>query len=652
MFLSGAADEYVRALRMGQKEKKELSAAGLPTGPAVLDELLPDISRCAIEELPAQDIPIERIIGTKTAGRNSAFTPGFLPLLELDSEFAGKWIALCSAHLSDAGIREPILCYEYLGDFYVQEGNKRVSVLKYFGAAKIPSVIKRILPEKSSEPRIKAYYEFLEFYKASKLYDIQFRRPGDYGKFLAFMGKEPDEEWSDRDRRSFSSHYYYFKQAFKELGGEEKGLRAEEALLLWLQVYPASQLGELSPKELKKSLSAVWEDVVAGSGEEPVKLHTVPALESSKGFLEKLITPAPEHLNVALIHQRDVETSSWTRSHEKGAQHLKDALAGQVTVRSYFHADTAEQAQALLDQAVADGAELVFTTTPQLLRLTLKAAVKYPKVRFLNCSADTPLSSVRSYYCRMFEGKFITGVIAGAMAENEMIGYVASYPIMGVPASINAFALGAQMTNPNAKIYLEWNCLPGDVTKKLSDHGVKIISNRDIPVQSQEYLEQDGYGMYIIDGAGGLVPLASPCWLWGNLYENVARTILSGNWTQKKSVPEAVNYWWGMDSGAIDVELSGQVPESLRSLVSLLMQDMREGRVEPFKRRIVSQDGEIKNDGSRSFSPLELLRMDWLCDNVIGIIPEYDELLPISKALVRELGVHRENIPPEKEGSL
>lgn len=651
MFLSGATDEYVRALRMGQKENRELNSAGLSTSPAVLDELLPDISQYAIEDLPAQDIPIERIIGTRSAGRISAFTPGFMPLLDLDSEFATKWISLCAAHLSDTGIREPVLCYEYLGDFYVQEGNKRVSVLKYFGAAKIPSVIKRVLPPKSSDPRIKAYYEFLDFYKVSKLYDIQFNRPGDFAKLLSFLGKDPSEEWSDRDRRSFSSNYHYFKEAFKELGGAEPGLRAEEALLLWLQVYPACQLGELSPKELKKSLAGLWEDVVAGSGEEPVKLHTVPALES-RGFLDKLITPVPEHLNVALIHQRDAQSSPWTRGHEKGAQHLKDALADQVTVRSYFHADTAGQAEMLLDQAVADGAELVFTTTPPLLRSTLKAALKYPKVRFLNCSADTPLSSVRSYYCRTFEGKFITGVIAGAMAENDLIGYIGSYPIMGVPASINAFALGAQMTNPNAKILLEWSCLPGDATKTLLEKGIRIISNRDIPVQSPWYLEHGGYGMYIINAAGELVPLASPCWLWGKLYENVVRTILSGNWVQKKSVPEAVNYWWGMDSGAIDVELSNRVPESLRALVSLLMQDMREGRVEPFKRRIVSQDGEEKNDGTQSFSPLELLRMDWLCDNVIGAIPEYEELLPISKTLVRELGVHRDSIPPEKEGAL
>ena len=70
-----------------------------------------------------------------------------------------------------------------------------------------------------------------------------------------------------------------------------------------------------------------------------------------------------------------------------------------------------------------------------------------------------PFSSVRGYYCRAYEGKFITGAIAGAMTRTDEIGYIASYPILGVPASINAFALGAQMTNPEARIILRWSLL-------------------------------------------------------------------------------------------------------------------------------------------------------------------------------------------------
>lgn len=85
--------------------------------------------------------------------------------------------------------------------------------------------------------------------------------------------------------------------------------------------------------------------------------------------------------------------------------------------------------------------------------------MKYPKVRFLNCSVDQAYSSIRTYYGRIYEAKFITGAIAGAMAQNNRIGYIASYPIFGVPASINAFALGAQMTNPRAQIELRWSCV-------------------------------------------------------------------------------------------------------------------------------------------------------------------------------------------------
>ena len=99
-----------------------------------------------------------------------------------------------------------------------------------------------------------------------------------------------------------------------------------------------------------------------------------------------------------------------------------------------------------------------------LCRATLKAAVKYPKVRFLNCSVDQAYSSIRTYYGRIYEAKFITGAIAGAMAQNNRIGYIASYPIFGVPASINAFAPGKQMTNPRAQIELRWSCVKGNAS--------------------------------------------------------------------------------------------------------------------------------------------------------------------------------------------
>ena len=66
----------------------------------------------------------------------------------------------------------------------------------------------------------------------------------------------------------------------------------------------------------------------------------------------------------------------------------------------------------------------------------------------------------------------------------------------------------------------------------------------------------------------------------------------------------------------------------------------------------LNQDGTVKNDGSKTFTPDEVLRMDWLCDNVIGSIPQFDEIEPFAHSIVRQLGIYRDSIPMEKEGAL
>ena len=220
-------DEYAHALKLGQREVAELSARGKSTNPVVLDEILPDNSTNVVQDLGVLEIPSQQIIGTKSAGRITAFSPSFLPLLSPQSEFANKWANLCVAHLGEVGIREPIICYEYLGRFYVQEGNKRVSVLRYFGAPRIPATVHRIVPPMDGTPRIQAYYEFLDFFKASRLYTVQFRRPGDYAKLLQAVGKEPGESWTEEERRTFNAYYSYFRDAFSQLGSLQEDVLPE-----------------------------------------------------------------------------------------------------------------------------------------------------------------------------------------------------------------------------------------------------------------------------------------------------------------------------------------------------------------------------------------------------------------------------------------
>ena len=646
-----AFDEYSRALKAGLREYKELLNAGQKPYPAVLDDILPETPTESAVSVGLMEIPADQIVGTKTAGRTFALSASFLPLLDADSEFAAKWVNLCMAHLSDEGIRDPIVCFEYLGEFYVQEGNKRVSVLRHFGATRIPAIVTRILPKNDGSPRIKAYYEFLEFFKSSGLYNVQFRRPGDYSRLLSALGKEPGEVWTEREKLTFNAYFQYLRDAFDALNGKLLSVRPEEALLLWLTVYPYRDLGQLTGDELKKSLHAIWDDLAVLAQPEPVKVETEMP-KAKGGILGRIIAPTPEHLNIAFIHQLDTASSGWSKAHDEGREHLEQVMGSAVTTRSYFGANTPEQVEAALEQAVAEGAQVVFTTTPQMGRPTLKVAVRHPKVRFLNCSVDTPYTSIRTYYGRLYEGKFITGAIAGAMANNDHIGYIASYPIFGEPASINAFALGAQMTNPRAKIDLRWSCQAGRPITDFVSKGIRVISNREVPSQEQIHMDFCNFGTYQIEDDGLLTPLASPCWMWGKFYETVVRSIMSGAWSGGKDDPRAVNYWWGMDTGVIDVKLSEKLPDGVRILAELLRKGLQDGTLDPFYRPIIDQDGQLKNDGSRKFTPDEILHMDWLCNNVEGSIPAFDEILPVSQSMVRALGVYRDDIPAEKEAPL
>ena len=642
-----ATEEYLLALKQGQKEAKELSAAGKNPNPLVLDEILEENAGDTVREIGLVDIPAERIVGTKSAGRITAFSASFLPLLSPDTEFAVKWKNLCSAHLGSEGITSPIECFEYLGNFYVQEGNKRVSVLRYFGAGRIPGMVKRIMPPKSDEPAIRAYYEFLDYYKVSKLYNPRFTRPGDYGKFLNALGKDPEELWTEDERRTFNARFHYFTHAFDSIRSLTGDVTAEEALLLWLQLYSYEDLGTLSSSQLQKSLEELSTDVVTAANAESVQVEIHTKESPRTNLLTWMISP--DKIHVAFVHQLTSAASAWVQGHEEGRKYIEEVFGSKVVCRSYFDANTLEAAQEKIELAISEGATVIFTTSPMLSRASLKLAVKYPKVRIFNCSVSQPYSSIRTYYGRMYEAKFISGAIAGAMAQNDRIGYIASYPTLGTIASINAFALGAQLTNPRAQVELRWSCCAGTPQADFFTDGIRVVSNRQAPTQNRMYLEFCSYGTYLMAEGGSLIPLGMPVWVWGKFYEKVVNFYLSGRKWDNKDPYSAINYWLGIDSGVIDIELSDKLPAGVRTLACLLRQSIIDGRLDPFARKIIAQDGSVKNDGSRTLDPKERLHMDWLCENIVGEIPTFDQILPMSRTMVRELGIYRDSIPAAKE---
>jgi hypothetical protein len=231
------------------------------------------------------------------------------------------------------------------------------------------------------------------------------------------------------------------------------------------------------------------------------------------------------------------------------------------------------------------------------------------------------------------------GAIAGAMAENDKISYIADYPISGTIANINAFALGAKMINPRAKVHLEWSCLKdGNVMEKVKAVDPSCISTRDllIPNEKSRY-----FGIYHVEGERAR-NLATPLIHWGKFYEQLIRAIMDGSWKyDDDSVNKAINYWWGMSAGVIDVICSRNLPIGTKRLIEHLKNTIMNGEFNPFTGVLYSQEGTVQDDLERSLSPEEIVNMDWLAENVIGHIPTKEELIETALPVVSQQGVER-----------
>ena len=644
-------EDYKNALKSGQRAYRACVARGQSPYLAVLDDILVNVNIVAQEPLGLVEIPAESIVGTKTSGRHTAFAPNFMPLLEPDTEFAAKWSNLCDAHLEE-GIHTPIIAYEFLNKFYVQEGNKRVSVLKYFDAVRIAGTVTRLIPERNDSLENRIYYEFLDFYKLSKVNDVHFSRLGGYAKLQTLVCKASGESWTDDDRLSFSAFYTMFRQQFLALGGGGLNLTAGDAMLVYLSVYRYADACESTPSQVKQNLEKLWDEVKVLTEPQAVTLSLEPKQGPGEPLLAKLnIFTKPSELKVVFLHEHNAENSAWVRAHDKGIEALQQAFPDRVFITRKENIEPEVDAEQVLEDVAHDNADVVFTSSARMHTACLKVAAQHPKTRILNCSLNAPHPLVRTYYPRTYEVTYLLGMLAGVMARTDRVGYVADTPTFGVPANINAFALGARMVNPRVKVSLQWSCLPGDPIQAFQKQGITVISGRDTPTPFRPARE---FGTFRISPGGTLMDLASPFWHWGQFYENVVRTVLDGGWTRDKSGTDgtAVNYWWGMNSGVMDVLLSRELPHDVRHLANILRSGIIAGSIDPFACYITAQNGTVMNEGRTGFTPEQILHMDWLCDEVEGHLPEFDELMDCARPMYRMQGIHRDRLPAEKEADL
>ncbi|WP_371288838.1 BMP family ABC transporter substrate-binding protein [Faecalibacterium sp.] len=618
-------EDYKNALKSGQRAYRACVARGQSPYLAVLDDILVNVNIVAQEPLGLVELPAESIVGTKTSGRHTAFAPNFMPLLEPDTEFAAKWSNLCDAHLEE-GIHTPIIAYEFLNKFYVQEGNKRVSVLKYFDAVRIAGTVTRLIPERNDSLENRIYYEFLDFYKLSKVNDVHFSRLGGYAKLQTLVCKASGESWTDDDRLSFSAFYTMFRQQFLALGGGGLNLTAGDAMLVYLSVYRYADACESTPSQVKQNLEKLWDEVKVLTEPQAVALSLEPKQGPGEPLLAKLnIFTKPSELKVVFLHEHNAENSAWVRAHDKGIEALQQAFPDRVFITRKENIEPEVDAEQVLEDVAHDNADVVFTSSARMHTACLKVAAQHPKTRILNCSLNAPHPLVRTYYPRTYEVTYLLGMLAGVMARTDRVGYVAANPVYGIPAAVNAYAQGLKTVRPDAKVVLRWACLPDPA------HPLDFSDRPDVEIfYARDNREPEGthrdYGLCRRQPDGTLQPLGLPVWRWDTFYTEIIRSIFDGAWDNDAAGARAVNYWWGMRSGAEEIDYSKDLPAGTLQLLDLMEKMLSENDLRIFPEDLYAQGHVLHSPEAVVYSPKELMEMDWLDECVEGALPHYDEL--------------------------
>ncbi len=626
-------ENYYSARKLGIKAAREAAERDASPYVPALEEEIRGVSIVGESSLGVREIPLSRIIGTYSTARRVSFAPNFMPILDGESEFADKWELLFRAHMNE-GINMPIKVYEYLHHFYVIEGNKRVSVMKYVDAGLISGNITRLVPKRNDSVEVRVYYEYLRFFEYCPTLSLIFSHPGDYDEFITFTKKDPRHVWTESEMQDLESFYYRFHTAFKSLGGKElHEITTGDALLSYLHFYGYPESVDKLPAEITAELRKIWDEIVLLTSAEPVEMVMDPDEVPEQGMLEKLLTGMnKKDMKAAFIYDHSPMKSAWAYGQDLGRMHLEEVFQGRLETKVCDNVDE-KSIDGTLEALIEDGTDLIFVTTSIYTDACVRAAALHPTVKILICALDLPHRYVRTYYPRIYEAKYLSGVLAGIMTEETEIGYVADYPIHSSIAAANAFALGVQAVNPSAKIHIQWTQENNsDPAAYFKAHGIHMISDTALRAPMDDHRE---FGLYRLteNGRENLAMLAVN---WGVLFQRLIETIQNGRWEneQKISGGKALNYWFGFSNEVLEFFYSHTVPARTKALVEHLRNDLETGAFRPFSGIIRSQEGSVTEAESDYLTPMEIAGMNWLNENIIGRIPPVSDLSETAQKLM------------------
>lgn len=311
----------------------------------------------------------------------------------------------------------------------------------------------------------------------------------------------------------------------------------------------------------------------------------------------------------------------WTYAHDQGRKYLEAEIPG---VKSIILENVPEGADAerSFEQLAQEGCSIIFGTSFGYGDAMKAVAKKYPDIKFLHATGLETAENMSTYFGRIYQARYLSGMVAGAMTENDQLGYVAAYPIPEVIRGINAFTLGVQSVNPEAKVKVVWTLTWFDPTKEkqaaqsLLEAGCDVIAQHQDTTEPQVAAEEAGkYCVGYNTDMHQYAPegnLTSPIWNWGPYYVDTIQAVIDGTWSSE-------SYWGGIDEDIVDLApISDKVPAAIVEQVQDKKEVMASKEWDVFTGPIIAQDGTEKVAEGQVLTDAEMLSMDWFVAGVEG----------------------------------
>ncbi len=332
-----------------------------------------------------------------------------------------------------------------------------------------------------------------------------------------------------------------------------------------------------------------------------------------------------EPLKVAFVYVGPIGPAGWTFSHDNGRKYVAEQLGDRVETTYVESVAEGADSERVIRQLAKSGHGLIFAISFGYMNPTLKVAKDFPDVVFEHVSGYKRAKNVGTYFNRIYEARYLTGIVAGKMTKSNVAGYVASFPIPEVIRGINAFTLGMRSVNPQARVKVRWVSTWYDPGKERETAESLIAQGADVITQHTDspgpINAAEAKGKYAIgfnsdmSVYGKTAHLTAAIQNWAPLYLQKTQAVLDGSWKSE-------DIWNGMADGTVDISpLSKAVPADVVTLVNASKQAIIDGKLKPFTGPLKNQQGELKVPRGETMSDADLLRFNWFVEGVEGQLP-------------------------------